>query len=177
MLWANPMDICAETDDVVSYNIYFSPQEGIELEWIASIDDSGITDFAHLPERGIAGCYAVTALDTFLNESAFSNVFCVDNCPNFTLPNTFTPNGDGANDFFIPYPYCFIESIELAIFNRWGQLVYETKDPNINWTGENLNGRELPAGTYYYTCKVYEQRVTGTVASPELLNGYIDLVR
>ena len=177
LLWTNPMDLCAETDDVVSYRVYFSPQEDTELEWIATIDDSGITDFTHFPERGIAGCYAVTALDTFLNESVFSNIVCVDNCPNFTLPNTFTPNGDGANDSFIPYPYCFIESIELAIFNRWGELVYETRDPDINWRGENLNGRDLPSGTYYYTCKVFEQRVTGIVASPELLNGYIDLVR
>ncbi|MEO1263650.1 MAG: gliding motility-associated C-terminal domain-containing protein [Bacteroidota bacterium] len=175
--WTNPMNLCEETDDVVSYRIYFSPQEGTELEWIATVDDSGITDFSHLPERGIAGCYAVTALDTFLNESVFSNIICVDNCPNFTLPNTFTPNGDGANDFFIPYPYCFIESIELNIFNRWGELVYETNDPDINWTGENLNGKLLPAGTYYYTCKVFEQRVTGTVEAPELLSGYIDLVR
>ena len=125
----------------------------------------------------MAGCYAVTALDTFANESDLSNIFCVDNCPNFSLPNTFTPNGDGSNDFYIPYPFCFIESIELNVFNRWGQLVFETRDPSINWSGVNLSGDELPAGTYYYTCKVFEQRVTGTEAVPELLNGYIDLIR
>ena len=177
LTWVNPMEICEETDDVVSYNVYFSPTENGDLQLVASIDDSGTVNYEHQPERGIAGCYAVTALDTFFNESAFSNIFCVDNCPNFSLPNAFTPNGDGANDMYIPYPFCFIENIEMSIFNRWGQLVYETRDPNINWTGENLNGKELPAGTYYYTCKVFEQRVTGTVEAPELLNGYIDLVR
>ncbi len=175
--WINPMELCVETDDVVSYNIYFAPTEGGEMEFVASIDDSGITRYDHQPDRGIAGCYAVTALDTFFNESIFSNIFCVDNCPNFSLPNAFTPNGDGSNDFYIPYPFCFIESIELSIFNRWGQLVFETRDPNINWEGVNLNGKELPAGSYFYTCKVFEQRVTGTVEAPELLNGYIDLIR
>ena len=177
LTWINPMELCEETDDVVSYNIYFSPTNDGNLLLITSIGESGTVHFEHQPGRGIAGCYAVTALDTFANESDFSNIFCVDNCPNFELPNTFTPNGDGHNDFYIPYPFCFIENIELNIFNRWGQLVYETRDPNINWSGENLKGKELPAGTYYYTCKVFEQRVTGTVEAPELLNGYIDLIR
>ncbi|MEO1263651.1 MAG: gliding motility-associated C-terminal domain-containing protein [Bacteroidota bacterium] len=175
--WINPMELCEETDDVVSYNIYFSASETGELILVSSIDDSGITIHEHQPDIGVAGCYAVTALDTFANESDFSNIFCVDNCPNFSLPNTFTPNGDGYNDLYIPYPFCFIESIEMNIFNRWGQLVYETSDPSISWTGENLNGDQLPAGTYYYTCKVFEQRVTGTVESPEPLSGYIDLIR
>lgn len=177
LIWKNPMDICEETDDVVSYNIYFAPTEGGELILVGSIDDSGTTTYEHMPDRGIAGCYAVTALDTFLNESDFSNIFCVDNCPNFSLPNTFTPDGNGSNDLFIPYPFCFIESIELNIFNRWGQLVFETNDPNINWKGENRNGKELPSGTYYYTCKVFEQRVSGTEEAAGLLNGYIDLIR
>lgn len=175
--WINPMELCEETDDVVSYNIYFSPTDEGELLLIGSIGESGTVTYEHQPERGIAGCYAVTALDTFANESAYSNIFCVDNCPNYSLPNTFTPNGDGRNDFYIPYPFCFIENIEFNIFNRWGQLVYETRDPNINWSGENMKGQELPAGTYYYTCKVFEQRVTGIVEAPDLLNGYIDLIR
>ena len=175
--WVNPMNLCEETDDVVSYNIYFAAIEGGDFNLIATIGTSGDTTFLHEPERGIAGCYAVTALDTFFNESVFSNIICVDNCPNYTLPNAFTPNGDGSNDLYTPYPYCFIESIELLVFNRWGQLVFQTKDPNINWNGENLKGKDLPSGTYFYTCKVYEQRVSGTVLAPELLRGYIDIIR
>ncbi|MCF8244692.1 MAG: gliding motility-associated C-terminal domain-containing protein [Saprospiraceae bacterium] len=177
LLWDNPMNICEETDDVVSYRIYYKPFENGDFELIAEVNDSGDTIFNHQPERGLAGCYAVTALDTFLNESELSNIICTDNCPTYELPNAFTPNGDGANELFIPYPYCFIESIEITIFNRWGELVYKTKDPNINWDGNNLNGKPLPSSTYYYTCKVFEQRVTGTVLSPNLLRGYIDLIR
>jgi gliding motility-associated-like protein len=175
--WVNPMNLCAETDDVVSYRIYYAAIEGEDFELIATIDQSKDTTFIHSPERGLAGCYAVTALDTFLNESAFSNVICKDNCPNYNLPNAFTPNGDGSNDLFIPYPFCFIERIEMNIFNRWGELVYQTNDPNINWNGENKRNQSLPAGTYFYKCKVFEQRVTGTVESSNVLSGYIDLIR
>ncbi|MBI1224940.1 MAG: T9SS type B sorting domain-containing protein [Bacteroidetes bacterium] len=177
LLWDNPMNICEETDDVVSYRIYFKPFENGDLALVGEISDSGDTTYFHQPERGLAGCYAVTALDTFLNESDFSNIVCTDNCPSYELPNAFTPNGDDANDLFIPYPYCFVESIELTIFNRWGELVFKTNDPNINWDGNNLRGKSLPSGTYYYTCKVFEQRVSGTVLSPNLLRGYIDLIR
>ena len=171
------MNICAETDDVVSYRIYYKPFENGDFALVGEVSLSGDTTFFHQPDRGLAGCYAVTALDTFSNESALSNVICTDNCPTYFLPNAFTPNGDEANELFIPYPYCFIESIELSVFNRWGELVFKAKDPNINWDGNNMNGKELPSGTYYYTCKVFEQRVTGTVTAPEILRGYIDLIR
>lgn len=175
--WTNPIDICEDTDDVVSYNIYYSPFEGAEFQLIETIPISTVLDYEHFPDFGIAGCYAVTAVDTFANESNFSNIVCKDNCPIYNLPNVFTPNQDGDNDLFIPFPYCFVESIEIQIFNRWGNLVYETTDPNINWDGKNLNGEDLAEGVYVYTCKVFEQRVSGIVPSPEILRGTIQIIR
>ena len=175
--WVNPNDLCEETDDVVSYKIYFAATENADFELIAEISEATDTSFIHEPESGIAGCYAVTAIDTFFNESRFSNVFCVDNCPKYELPNAFTPNSNGQNDRFIPYPFCFINKIELQIYNRWGEVVFTTSDPNIDWDGTNQNGDELPSGTYYYTCSVFEERVTGIVESPVVLNGYIELIK
>ena len=175
--WVNPMDICAETDDVVGYNIYYTPFEGADFALVASFDDSRVVTYEHNPDRGIAGCYAVTAVDTFLNESNLSNILCVDNCPLYNLPNTFTPNGDGQNDLFTPYPFCFVESVEFQVFNRWGQLVYTTRDPGLNWDGRNLKGQELAEGVYYYTCRVFEQRVAGITPAAGILSGYIELIR
>lgn len=175
--WVNPMELCAETDDVVSYNIYYAPVEGADFVKVAFVDDSRLTVFEHRPDDGIAGCYAVTALDTFANESAFSNIICVDNCPYYTLPNTFTPNGDGQNDVFKPFPYCFIDRVEFKVFNRWGQVVFQTNDPALNWDGKNIGGKELSEGTYYYTCRVFEQRVSGVTVRPTPLSGYIELIR
>jgi len=106
-----------------------------------------------------------------------SNVACVDNCPVYNLPNVFTPNDDGQNDRFIPFPYRFIERINLQIYNRWGGLVFETSDPDINWDGTNLEGKPLAEGVYYYGCEVYEQRLNGTVQRDKGLSGFIHIIR
>jgi gliding motility-associated-like protein len=175
--WINPMFLCEETDDVVGYRVYYAPLEGSEFELIESIDFADDTTYTHRPDLGIAGCYAVTAVDTFFNESAFSNIICVDNCPIYELPNTFTPNGDGQNDLFVPYPYCFVERVDFRVFNRWGELVFQTSDADLNWNGNNKNNQPLPDGTYYYTCQVFEQRVSGVTPNPNLLSGFIELLR
>jgi gliding motility-associated-like protein len=175
--WRNPAELCEEGDDVAGYNIFFTSVEGGEFELVASIDNPSRTSFEHNPERGLAGCYAVTSFDGVGNESTFSNIVCADNCPHYALPNTFTPNGDGQNDLFIPFPFCFIERVEFKVFNRWGQLVFQTEDPNLNWEGTNGNGAELAEGVYYYVCRVFEQRVTGTEESTDVLSGYIELIR
>ncbi len=62
------------------------------------------------------------------------------------IQNAFTPNGDGLNDKFLPY----IENVEiyhLYIFNRWGKLIFETKNQNTGWDG-NYNGKEAIQGSY-----------------------------
>ncbi len=175
--WINPNFLCPETDDVVYYNVYYAPNESADFSIIETTDSSLDTFYMHQPDIGIAGCYAVTAVDTFFNESAYSNIICVDNCPIYTLPNVFTPNGDGANDLFLPFPYRFIDRIDIKIFNRWGQLIFETADPDINWDGKNLNGKEVDEGVYFYNCRVFENRVTGITENPEILQGYIELIR
>jgi gliding motility-associated-like protein len=177
LTWQNPNWICPTTDDVVGYNIYYSPTQGGEFSLINTFDNSLDTTDSHKPDIGIAGCYAVTAVDTFNNESAFSNIICIDNCPNYMLPNVFTPNGDGANEFFIPFPFRFVDRIEFKVFNRWGNVVFETNDPAINWGGNDLSGNALNEGTYYYTCRVFESRLAGVQQQEEILSGYIELIR
>lgn len=177
LLWINPMNLCEETDDVVSYKVYYTPFEGDDFFEIGSIEFATDTVFEHRPEFGIAGCYAITAIDTFANESSFSNIICVDNCPVYELPNTFTPNGDGQNDLFVPYPYCFVEEVDFQVVNRWGEVVFQTSDPDLNWDGRNSRGEDLPAGVYYYTCKTFERRVAGILPGDKILKGYIELVR
>ena len=176
--WTNPNVACEGSDDVVSYNIWYTPIQGEPLLLVT--DQNGATNitFEHFLETQLAGCYAVSAIDSVGNESPLSNLVCVDNCPNYELPNAFTPNGDGANDLYTPFPgWRFVQSVDMQIFNRWGNLVFQTTDPNINWNGANEKGNELSEGTYFFVCKVYESRVGGVVLRPGVLSGYIELVR
>jgi gliding motility-associated-like protein len=175
--WTNPNVSCTGKRDVNEYRLYYAANPTGTFTLLNTLAGATSTTFMHQPDIGIAGCYAVEAIDSVGNISPKSNVVCVDNCPLYTLSNAFTPNDDTQNDVFKPFPYRFIAKIELQIFNRWGALVFETTDPNINWDGKNLRGEALAESTYYYTCKVYEQRVTGVELSAKVLSGFIELVR
>ena len=176
--WTNPNLTCGGTDDADTYRIWFAPAEGEPLAQIELISGAANTTFEHSLPDGLAGCYAVSAIDTVGNESALSNIVCVDNCPNYELPNAFTPNDDNQNDLFTPFPgWRFIDRVDMQIFNRWGNLVFATQDPALNWNGNNTDGKQLPEGTYFFVCKVYEKRVSGTVLRPDVLSGYIELIR
>ena len=75
-----------------------------------------------------------------------------------------------------PFPYRFVDRIEIQIFNRWGGLVFESTNPEIDWDGTNLSGDNLGEGAYFYQCKVYEL-VNNPDAVPIELEGYIQLIR
>ncbi len=175
LIWNNPNNSCAP--DVAQYNIYYAASTQSDFQLIETLNSAEDTTYSHQIGNSVAGCYAITAIDSVGNESVFSNIACVDNCPIYTLPNVFTPNGDGDNEQFIPFPYRFIASIDLKIFNRWGQLVFETTDPAINWDGTNLNGQALEEGVYFYTADVFEQRLDGIIKRTEPLSGYVHIIR
>ena len=170
--WENPNRTC--TDDVVGYNIYFTPILGGEFELIDQKFSPLDTSILYENLASVAGCYTITAIDSFQNESDFSLRLCVDNCPEYELPSVFTPGGDGNNDLFRPFPYRYVESIDLKVYNRWGVLVFESLDPDILWDGKNmLNNKNLNSGVYFYHCVVNESRLNGIV--PRTLTGNVSL--
>jgi gliding motility-associated-like protein len=65
------------------------------------------------------------------------------------IPNVITANGDGKNDFFVVLGLEKYPNAEFMVFNRWGSMVYESKDYKATWDGSGLN-----EGTYYYVLKV-----------------------
>lgn len=175
--WSSVKFNCTNSGDLESYNIYYSNNINNELEWIGNVNDNAINIFEHVPEEGINGCYAVASVDSLGNEGPFSNTVCVDNCPIYRLPNTFTPNNDNANDFFIPIENKFVHSIEFKVFNRWGNLVFETSESEINWNGKDLSGNDVDEGSYYYICRIYSISNDGQVNETDILNGHIQIFR
>lgn len=176
--WNNPNLECPDTDDVMSYEVWYAPEAEAPLTLLSLVQGASNTRFLHTLEEGLAGCYALAAIDSVGNSSPLTDLVCVDNCPIYVLPNVFTPNGDGANDTFRPFPgWRFVERIELQIFNRWGNLVFETTDPAIRWDGTAKGGGAVSEGSYFYVCKVFERRVTGVSLNPDILKGYIEVIR
>ena len=66
-----------------------------------------------------------------------------------TVPNAFTPNGDGRNDWLYPLNAVNLRNFEFRVYNRLGQLVFETRDISNKWDG-TIHGHEQPTGTYVW---------------------------
>lgn len=175
LTWFHPDTTCIA--DLAYYKIYYAPFIGQELQALDSVLKPQMM-YVDVKDRiSIAGCYAVVSVDSSLNESIFSNIVCVDNCPDYKLPNVFTPNGDNFNDLFTPFPsYRFVDQIDLQVYNRWGQKVFSTKDPAINWDGKNeFTKADCSAGVYYYTIEIFDLRLNGLEIRNE--KGIIRLIR
>ncbi|MGB0176128.1 MAG: gliding motility-associated C-terminal domain-containing protein [Owenweeksia sp.] len=110
-------------------------------------------------------CFALSGVDTFAQKtigggtSQNPGVSSVNTCQLF-VPNAFTPNGDDTNDqFIVKYNgECIMAEYAMKVFDRWGRLVYETKevDPSHGWDGKS-EGRDLKEGVYMW--RVYAKLV------------------
>jgi gliding motility-associated-like protein len=69
--------------------------------------------------------------------------------PDLYVPTAFTPNGDGKNDLFYPFPVGVKNLIYFRVFNRWGQLVFSTSSLLAGWDGK-FGGREEATGVYIW---------------------------
>ena len=158
-------------DDVIYFRVYFSPT-GLDQDFYL-LDSTLETSYQHLILNSFKGCYRITAVDRSLNESDFSNTSCIDNCPQFNLPNAFSPNGDGFNDTFTPLyntgrsdlgfenSNCprFILTVSFKVYDRTGKEIFDLqaeKEPSIfiHWDGKNNAGSPLAAGVYFYVSEV-----------------------
>ncbi len=94
-----------------------------------------------------------------------SSFILIDSDGTITLPNIFTPNGDGDNDRFVPFE-AFPGRWQLTIFNRWGVEVFATENLSQGWTGEDSQ-----SATYYWVIAPRDGQ------QGESRAGYVTLVR
>ncbi len=98
------------------------------------------------------------------------------------IPNVFTPNGDGVNDYFQ------VKALSLKLFsgkilNRWGRVVFEWTDPKVlekGWNGQYQNdGQPAPTGTYYYIISAtgYDDKVYKGKSNDKVYYGFLTLIR
>ena len=178
LTWNNPTATCLDKQ-ITKYVLLFAKQNTGPFTRVDSTLMATDTVLVSTPKTGIVGCYAVISVNSKGMESAMSNVVCVDPnaCPKYHLPNVFTPNGDDFNDKFRAYPGYAVLKVNMQIFNRWGELVFETSNPDINWDGKaKTTGKDCASGVYFYTCEVFEQDATGKPVK-RVLKGAIELLR
>jgi gliding motility-associated-like protein len=70
------------------------------------------------------------------------------------VPNAFTPNGDGLNDFFF-VETMLVRELTTQIFDRWGKLIFESGDLSFRWPGEDVQGYPAAEGAYTYVMRGY----------------------
>jgi gliding motility-associated-like protein len=122
---------------------------GSSLLWnfddpLSGLDNTSILSFpSH--EYATEGIYCVTLIATNSGKCSDTTSNCITVEPDkIIIPNVFTPNGDGNNDFFV------VKNLQLGkapikIYNRWGKIVFESTGYNNDWNGKNVND-----GVYYY---------------------------
>lgn len=97
-------------------------------------------------------CADTVEFNLDLHDFSFSNLF---------IPNVFTPNGDGLNDYFRLFttPCNFVS---VSIYNRWGMQIFSSSNPNFRWDGY-FNSRAVPEGVYIVLITSHDKIYNGTL--------------
>ncbi len=189
LTWRKSDEVECPVEIIKFYYLYYSsngeePFERVKVE---------TTEYLHTDLSSFKMCYYVTAVDRSDNESDPSELVCNDNCPNYILPNVFTPNGDGINDVFSAFnevddpdldsSLCprFVNKVTFRVFSRNGKELYfyESGGENsilIKWDGRADDGTQLPSGTYFYSADV-EFDVLDPDLKLQLFKGWLDILK
>ncbi len=108
----------------------------------------------------VNGCVGYDTITVYVSEG-----------PYITLPNAFTPNNDGNNDFFRILASGFKKLNTFKVYNRWGQLVFSTTYFRKGWDGR-FNGRDCEVGTYYWVVTA-----TDLEDKEKMIKGDVSLIR
>ncbi|MCX6310298.1 MAG: PKD domain-containing protein [Bacteroidetes bacterium] len=117
--------------------------------------------------------YLIATNDSGCTDTAWENII-VNDYHTFFIPTAFTPNNNGLNDIFIPV-FTNILSVDyrFLIFDRWGNLIFESNDPNLGWNGQWKNSGKLVEQDVY----VYTIDYTDNMYEKHRLIGHVTLLR
>ncbi|MBL4861817.1 MAG: gliding motility-associated C-terminal domain-containing protein, partial [Crocinitomicaceae bacterium] len=153
----------SSTDLTSTTVVDFNNTSSGAVNYVWSFGVDGTTTTVENPSYNFSNDESGSSVITLI---AYSPLGCVDTATNYVkivepliyyAPNSFTPDGDEINQYFKPVftsgydPYDF----NLKIFNRWGDIVWESQDDTIGWDGTNArNGRQVQDGTYTWKIEV-----------------------
>jgi gliding motility-associated-like protein len=160
--------------NVKQYEIWRSTSVNPVFSLVAQLSASELTytDDDLPANAGTFNYYIISREDAgSFDASSTSNEITLEQQPSQFIPNAFSPNNDGVNEQWFAVS-SFVKDYSVSVFNRWGNLVFESNNPSIKWDG-NFKGNPAPSGTYLYLIKY-----TGYHDSSEkILKGQVAIVR
>jgi gliding motility-associated-like protein len=151
--------------------------DAVNWEWNFGLNRNEGRDYRPSPEHRYRDTGRFTVQLVVQHQSGCRDTLNkdLDIVPKFTyfLPNAFTPNGDGKNDVYMGRGVLdYVEDFSMQIYNRWGERIFETKNPNEAWNGrKNNTGEMCQAGVY-----VVVVRIKGPRGADQEIKGFATLV-
>ncbi len=149
----------------LSFSTYFqTPKEKVtapptEVKWFTKINSNA----QFCDSVAFVLNSATNATQVFPDVSAF-------------VPNTFTPNGDGTNDSLIVLVQGAYVNYKFQVFDRWGEVVFESNTPNQSWDGKQ-NSTDQPAGTYFTKLEAEFFAKNDSLLYVAAKTGFVNLLR
>jgi len=119
-----------------------------------------------------SGKYSVTVSNNCGSSTDSVNVRIYPDECDLLIPTGFSPNGDGKNDVFRAISYCPVDKFSMRIYNRWGELVFESNDINAGWDGTFKQAAQ-PIGVFVY----YAQYFNYCMGQIKAVQGTVTLLR
>jgi gliding motility-associated-like protein len=154
-----PLSVVPAVDTLIlgeSVTLMATDDPGYTYQWLPPLylDADDVPDPIATPDEDIVYTLVIRNGDGCINSVQVRLLVLVRECapPFIYVPNAFTPNGDQRNDL-LRVEGNHIEELYFAIYDRWGERVFETRDPEAGWDG-TFRGRELAPDAYGYLLEV-----------------------
>ncbi|MES2286708.1 MAG: gliding motility-associated C-terminal domain-containing protein [Bacteroidota bacterium] len=170
----NPAGIVNAGEDqsiVAGDSVQLIASAGLNYVWTPASDLSCTNCQSPFASPSITTTYYVTVTDSNGCSDFDSVKVTVTEKEYYSIPNVFSPNNDGFNDFFELKAEGF-KAYRAEIFDRWGIKMFETNDSNIYWNGNNKKGKTVSGGVYFYILYL-----TNSKDQVQTFKGFLTVVR
>lgn len=148
----------AGNDTTINYggSAQLSGSSGVSYSWTPTTDLDDATSATPVATPTVTTTYILTVTDANgCTANDTMTVFVDFDCGEIFVPNIFSPNGDAHNDELQVYGTLCVDDFHWAIYDRWGELVFETTDPNQKWDG-TYKGKMLDPAVFVYRLSYME---------------------
>jgi gliding motility-associated-like protein len=162
------------TVSVLTPEIVFTDESFGAMYWewdFGDFDGSILQNPSHVyPDTGMYSVMQIV-INSFGCRDTMVQPIRIDPEFNYFVPNAFSPNGDGRNEIFYGQGIGY-EEFRMLIFDRWGNMIFESKDQSVGWDGRLANGMEAQIDAY-----IYQITVRDVFGETHTIIGHFSLIR